>query len=334
MAVPRVMPDHPGCRPPSLSYRTEAVGSKVRYLRTLGRCIAAGQYDGVICGHIHLLPLAWGAARRAGVPLVLIVHGLEAREPSDKWLANRLVSTVDAFVSVSDYTKERVIRWSGVDPERGRVVPNCIDVAQFGPGEPPPSLTERYGLEDRTVIMTLSRLPVQKKRKGHDEVLEVLPELGKEVPHLVYLICGDGPDRPRLEQKAEALGVSDRVIFAGYVPEEEKADHYRMADAFVMPGRTEGFGIVYLEALACGIPVVASAADASREAVREGKLGRVVDPDDLGSVKAGILDALREPQAVPAGLEYFSVDRFRDRWHRVIDDCFRQGTRSPARDRA
>ncbi len=322
-ALPRVMPDAPEAFPSALDYRTEAAGGKIGYLRAAARHIWSGQYDGVICGHLHLLPVAWMAARRAAVPLLLIVHGLEAREPSDKWLANRLLPAVDAFVSVSEHTKRQVVQWSGVAPSKGHVVPNCIDQTKFGPGKSPTYLEDRYGLKDRTVILTIGRLPVQEKRKGHDEVLEVLPELALEISNLTYLICGDGPDRSRLEEKARTLGVQDRVVFAGYVPEEEKADHYRVSDAFVMPGRTEGFGIVYLEAMACGVPVVASSADASREAVRNGTLGTVVDPDDLGDVKQGILEALREPHGVPDGLGYFSVEQFQERWHRIVDDCIR-----------
>lgn len=323
VAIPRVMAEAPGPMPSALTYRTDAVGGKPDFLRVVGAEILSGDYDGVLCGHLHLLPVAWLAARWAGVPLLLVVHGIEARTPSDKRLANRLVPSVDAFVSVSDLTKRQLAEWSGVDPAKGTVVPNCIDRSKFEPGERPGGLEERYGLEERTVIMTLGRLPVQEKRKGHDEVLEVLPDLAEDVPDLTYLICGDGPDRARLEEKARALDVQDRVVFAGYIPEEEKVDHYRGADAFVMPGRTEGFGIVYLEALACGIPVVASSADASQEAVRGGELGVVVDPDDPDDVTAGILEALQEPRGVPDGLEYFSVDRFRERWHRIVRECFR-----------
>jgi phosphatidyl-myo-inositol dimannoside synthase len=95
-----------------------------------------------------------------------------------------------------------------------------------------------------------------------------MPALIKEIPTIAYLIAGDGTDRHRLEEKAKSLGVHGRVVFAGYIPESEKADHYRLADAYVMPGRGEGFGIVYLEALACGVPVVASQVDGGREAVR------------------------------------------------------------------
>nr|WP_272503636.1 glycosyltransferase [Salinibacter ruber] len=177
---------------------------------------------------------------------------------------------------------------------------------------------DRYGLHDRTILLTLGRLSSDEQYKGHDEILEVLPELAEEIPDISYLVCGDGDDRPRLEQKAERLGVADRTVFAGYVPEEEKEDHYRLADAFVLPGRGEGFGIVYLEAMACGVPVVASSADASQEAVRSGKLGQVVDPNDPADIKQGIRTALTESSDVPDGLEYFSAERFTERWHEFI----------------
>ena len=229
-------------------------------------------------------------------------------------------------------TKGRFLAWSGLDPARGTVVPNCIDASGFGPGPKPSDLLERYGLADRTVLLTLGRLSAQERYKGHDEVLEVLPALASDVPDLAYLIVGDGDDRPRLEAKAAALGMADRVVFAGYIPETEKVGHYRLADAFVMPGRGEGFGIVYLEAMACGVPVVASTLDASREAVRDGALGKVVDPDDADDVRAGILAALAANREVPKGLAYFSFEQFIARWHRVVDRVFLPGAGGTALD--
>jgi glycosyltransferase involved in cell wall biosynthesis len=225
---------------------------------------------------------------------------------------------------VSQYTKERFLEWAPLRADQGRVVPDCIDLEAYSPGPKRDALLERYGLRDRTILLTLGRLSSDEQYKGHDEVLEVLPDLAEEVPDVAYLVCGDGDDRPRLERKAKRLGVADCTVFAGYVPEEEKEDHYRLADAFVMPGRGEGFGIVYLEALACGVPVVASSADASREAVRDGQLGAVVDPDDPDDVKKGILKILQEPTGVPEGLDYFSVERFRERWHEVVEMCIRK----------
>ncbi|MGI9090518.1 MAG: glycosyltransferase family 4 protein, partial [Gemmatimonadaceae bacterium] len=270
----------------------------------------------MLCGHIHLLPLAYLAARQFGVPLTLVVHGVEAWQPTRHRIANQLVRRIDSFVAVSEFTKRRLMQWTGLRDEQGFVVPNCVDVSQFGVGAKRPDLLRRYGLEGKTVILTLGRLAGAERYKGFDEVIQVLPELAREIPSICYVIAGDGPDRARLEAKAAKLGVGERVVFTGYIDEREKADHYRLADAFVMPERGEGFGIVYLEALACGIPVIASMADASREAVRDGLLGQVVDPDCPEAIKNAILRALCGGRHAPDGLDHFSTDRFRERWYR------------------
>src|SRR5207249_10072823 len=122
-----------------------------------------------------------------------------------------------------------------------------------------------------------------------------------------------------------SLGVERHVVFAGYIPEEQKADHYRLADAFVMPGRGEGFGIVYLEAMACGIPVVASKADASREAVLDGRLGVLADPSNpqeihaaIQEIHAAIKEALARPHMLQKEVEYFSFEHFVQRWHALL----------------
>src|SRR5688500_18199955 len=114
--------------------------------------------------------------------------------------------------------------------------------------------------------------------KGFDEILDVLPQLIAEIPELIYIALGDGSDRTRLEEKASALGITAHCIFPGYVSESEKLEYYRLADLFVMPSRLEGFGYVFLEALAAGVPVIASKVDGSREAVRNGVWGALVDP--------------------------------------------------------
>ena len=117
-----------------------------------------------------------------------------------------------------------------------------------------------------------------------------------------------------------------QVVFTGYVAEAEKADHYRVADLYVMPSRGEGFGIVYLEALACGLPAIGSKLDGSREALRNGLLGTLVDPANAEELKAAIRLGLRNPsRSVPPGLSYFSYAEFERRCH----DLLRQITRDP-----
>jgi phosphatidyl-myo-inositol dimannoside synthase len=324
-AFPRSMPLPPGPLPEKLDYVTDGLHGKVRY----GACIAKRNLgrpraDLLICGHIHLLPLARMAQYLNSAPLTLVIHGVEAWQPTHSHLANRIARKLKTFMVVSALTKERFLEWTGLPPGHGFVLPDSVSFEEFGAGAPDDRLLDRYALRGRTVIMTLARLSREERYKGIDEVMETLPALAARFPNIAYLVAGEGNDRARLEQKAVDLGIKDRVVFPGYVPEEEKAAHYCLADAFVMPGWGEGFGIVYLEAMACGIPVVASKLDASREAVRNGELGILVDPKNPAELLAGITEALRRPKGiVPAGLEYFSFANFRRRCHGVVNEIFR-----------
>ena len=329
-ALPRVPPSEAVDDVPArVEYRSDVAGPPLSYAKDAARATLGarrGAYACVLCTHLNLVPVAYAAARWHGSPLLLLVHGIEAWTPPDRALARLLAPRADAVAAVSRHTLDRFRGWADVAEARCAVIPNAVDLDAFSPGPKPAALLDRYALHDQTVLFTLSRLSADEQYKGHDEVLEILPTLAEDVPDVAYLIGGDGDDRPRLERKAERLGVDDRVVFSGYVPEPEKGAHYRLADAFVMPGRGEGFGIVYLEALASGIPVVASTADASREAVRGGQLGAVVDPDDPADVRRGIRAALaRERGTVPDGLTYFSQEAFRTRWQRAV----RRATEAP-----
>jgi glycosyltransferase involved in cell wall biosynthesis len=227
---------------------------------------------------------------------------------------------------VSEVTKQRFLGWAKLDGDKAFLLPPAIDLGAFRPGPKDTALLGRYGLTGKTVLMTVGRLASDERYKGVDQVLELLPALSKDIPNIAYLVVGDGTDLLRLEEKAKSLRVDDRVVFAGLIPEAEKANHYRLADAYVMPGWGEGFGIVYLEAMACGIPVVASKVDGSREAVRQGTLGILVDPNDQEEIRTGIIEALNRPRGVvPEGLEYFSYDRFEQRLHHIVSDVVRKG---------
>jgi len=202
-------------------------------------------------------------------------------------------------------------------------VPNAIHLDWYSPGAKDPRLLKRYGLEKRTVLMTLGRLVSRERYKGFDEVIEVLPQLLEQKPDLAYLIVGQGDDRARLEAKVEKLGLQEVVKFSGYVDEAEKAAHYRLADAYVMPSSGEGFGFVLLEALACGIPTIGSCLDGGREALREGMLGKIVDPRSREELQRGILETLEAPRGiVPEGLSYFAYPEFERRCHRLLGGLF------------
>ena len=306
--------------PTGMTYLTGAASGRLRYLSTLVQALRRhGPFDLVLCGHLYLLRGAVLARTLSRAPMAAILHGIEAWQPPPRRTIRWCVPKLDRIVAVSDFTRGRFLSWSGIDQKQTAVVPNAVDLERFSPGPRPDNLAQRHGLTARTVLLTMARLDACERYKGIDEILQVLPGLRSERPDLAYVVAGDGSDRPRLEQRARDLGLADHVRFVGYVPEEEKRDYYRLADAFVMPGRGEGFGIVYLEAMACGVPVVASTADASREAVRDGRLGELADPDSPGSIRDAILRALARSRGErPDGLDYFSVAEFARRWHALL----------------
>jgi len=320
VVVPRTMPFEPVGIPDKVRFVRKAAGGKLSYiLKALEE--ARSGFDLVVCGHINLLPLAGLLNLRFRARLVLMAYGIDVWSKSPA-LTRGWLSAVDQVWSISELTRERMNEWARLPPTRYRLLPNAIHAERYGLAERNPLLEARYSLQHRKVILTLARMPSFERYKGIDEVLEALPELRRYEPTLTYLIVGDGDDRPRLAAKAKALGMSDAVVFAGLISEEEKADHFRLADAFVMPGRGEGFGFVFLEALACGIPVVGSRLDGSREALLNGELGELVDPADPVSVRKGILRAVTQGRAVPAGLEYYSFARFRERLGLALHSLF------------
>jgi glycosyltransferase involved in cell wall biosynthesis len=298
-----------------------ASAGRLRYpLAVWQACRRHGPFDCIFCGHLFLLRNAALARRLQPAPLYGAIYGIDAWVPPKSSSLRRLVPRLDAFLSVSEHSKNRFLSWAPLKPETGRVLPCCVDLDRFTPGARPDYLDQRYQLSGRRVLLTMARLDATERYKGFDETLELLPELRREQPDLAYVVVGDGSDRERLEAKARDLGLQQDVVFTGYVPEEEKVDHYRLADAFVMPGRGEGFGIVYLEAMACGVPAVASIADASHEAVLDGRLGEVVNPDDPAAIAAGIRRALARPRGRPEGLEHFAYPAFAGRVSKWLED--------------
>jgi glycosyltransferase involved in cell wall biosynthesis len=320
IAIPRLIPAPMEPLPLRLRYVTSAVDSKFKYLLTVARVLAERKpLDFVVCCHLNLLPVAWIAGALAGCRVVLIIHGIDAWKPTKNVMINFLAARIDEFIAVSKVTKDRFVAWTGLDPEKGMILPNSVDLDVFRPGPKSSRLLEKHGLQGKSVLMTVGRLVSEERYKGFDEIIELLPALSRMEPSIVYVIVGEGNDRRRLEAKARDIGVSDRVLFAGFVPEGEKCDYYNLADAYVMPSRGEGFGIVFLEAMSCGVPAIGSIADGSREALLNGKLGALVDPDDAEGIARAVLDALKRPKQVPPGLDYFSIGNFDSRVHQIMN---------------
>lgn len=304
VVVPRIIPRAPAAHPvpAKVTFLTGGARSQWSYLRTIAR-LRRERFEVVICGHLNLLPVA-----RAFAPdPVLFVYGIEAWRPPSRFAAKKLIGSCRRVVSISEITLDRFLSWSGYGGPTS-ILPNAIRAEQFGIRAKRSDFVARYGLEGKRVLLTVGRVVAAERYKGFDEVIDVLPQLP---PDVVYLVAGGGDDILRLRMKAARLGVANRVIFTGEFAEEDKPDLFALADVYVMPSRGEGFGFVFLEALASGVPVIGSCLDGGREALLGGELGLLVDPTNPSEVVAAIEEQLPlRSRHVASGLAHFSFDHF------------------------
>ncbi|MEA5510649.1 glycosyltransferase [Crocosphaera sp. UHCC 0190] len=245
----------------------------------------------VFCGHINLAPLIQFFCQPLGIPYTVLTYGKEVWKPLPPQ-QQKALQNAEAIWTISRYSRDCLCQANNIDPKTVEILPCIVDGNQFTPGKKPIELIEKYDLKDAKILMTVARLWSGDIYKGVDVTIRALPKILQSFPNIRYLIIGRGDDRPRLEQLTKALGVGDRVIFAGFVPNEDLANHYRVADAYIMPSQ-EGFGIVYLEAMACGIPVLSGDADGSADPLQDGKLGWRVPHRDSDAVAQGCLEILQ-----------------------------------------
>ena len=319
VVVPRLIVREQEPLPPNVVFDIAAARGKLAWMNAVRRR-AREHFDVVFCGHINLLP----ATQLLRHKPLLIMHGIEAWKPTRRPMTERVIRELRGIISVSELTRDRFLSWSDFQG-LSYVLPNAVRLERYGVRLKRPDLMARWNLAGKRVLLTLGRIVAAERYKGFDDVLEVLPELD---PDVVYLIAGKGDDTDRLRRKAHDLGVADRVVFTGFVSEEEKADVYALADVYVMPSRGEGFGFVLLEAMACGVPVIGSKHDGGREALRHGALGTLVDPANPAEIRMAINDALRDrARRVPKGMEYFAYERFVERVHAIVEDVHSSGSK-------
>jgi len=264
---------------------------RLRLAVALRRCLWQRRPRQVFCGHIKLAPLTQWLCQRFGVPYTVLTYGKEVwdRLPTPE---RRALAAAAEIWTISRYSRDRTCAVNDLDPQKMRILPCVVDGEIFTPGPKSPALMGRYGLTGAKVLMTVARLWSGDSYKGVDVTIQALPAVAKVFPEVKYLVIGRGDDQPRLAQLAADLGVSDRVIFAGFVPTADLPEHYRLADAYIMPSQ-EGFGIVYLEAMACGKPVLAGDADGSADPLQDGRLGWQVPHRDSEAVAAACIEILK-----------------------------------------
>ena len=247
----------------------------------------------VIANHINLSPICLFLNKISNTPYITIIYGVEVWNiPSA--LKRKSLEDSTVVASFSNYTSSQIQKNFNIK-NKIFYFPPTVDFEKFFIKEKSQLLTKKHGIEENCkVILTVARLSYSERQKGYDKVIEAMPQITNRVKDVKYLLVGHGDKKEmkRIEELIRKNNLEDRVILTGHVSNLELADYYNLCDVFVMPSKQEGFGIVFLEALACGKPVIAGNKDGSRDAVLDGQLGLLVDPDNVEEIAGVIMNVL------------------------------------------
>jgi glycosyltransferase involved in cell wall biosynthesis len=280
------------------------MGLKLRFGWRAAREATRWRPDLIICSHLALGPIGRLLANLHRRPYWIIVHGIEAWA-SLPWWKRAALRRADRVLVTSAFNREQAVKRHQIDEERILSLPCALDDTLLNV-EPAKESLHSYLPDDRRVVLTVARMAAVERYKGHEIVLRALPSVVAKIPNLTYVVVGGGDDRDRLEALTDELGLREHVVFAGVVSDPEVAALYQRSEVFVLPARTvlddrnpkgEGFGIVFLEAMAFGKPVVGPNYGAPAELIRHGENGLLVDPEDPASVAEALLDLFTHTDA-------------------------------------
>jgi glycosyltransferase involved in cell wall biosynthesis len=247
----------------------------------------------VISTHLNFAIAGHCLKHLTGTPYWVVAHGVDAWNITNKKLIAGL-KAADRIICVSSYTRDRLLSELNLDPDKVLILLNTFDPNRFKITNKPIHLLERYKLKaSQPVILTVTRLSSAERYKGYDQILQALPQIRHHLPDIHYILVGKGDDRPRIEKLIAELNLQDCVTLTGFVPDEELCEHYNLCDVFAMPSQGEGFGIVYLEALACGKPTLAGNQDGAVDPLRYGELGALVNPTDVDAIAKTLIQILQ-----------------------------------------
>jgi phosphatidylinositol alpha-1,6-mannosyltransferase len=259
-------------------------------------------YDQIILGHINLAIVGMVIkVIRPSARIILIAHGIEVWEKLHL-IKGAFLKRADKIFAVSNFTKEKLVTANNIDPTKVEILHNTLDPYFKIPDTfvKPAYLLDRYKTnKDAKIILTVTRITDTENEKGYDKVIEILSELIKEDPNIIYILAGKYTPKAGsiLKKLVKDQNLESNFILTGYIPESEMTDHYLLADVFVLPSRQEGFGIVFIEAAACGVPVIAGNMDGSIDALNNGEFGRLVNPENSAWILQEIKDILNRSVA-------------------------------------
>jgi phosphatidylinositol alpha-1,6-mannosyltransferase len=311
----------------SILIPTPAVNRRVRTV--------AKNYQSEILWFGAAMPLAWmsGLLKRAGVKrIVALTHGHEvwwAKLPPFREIFRQSTKSIDVLTYLGNFTRSAMTPVVSSHCQLAQIAPG-ISISHFTPGPKSHELIEKFGLEGKQVLVSVGRLV---HRKGQDKWLEALPQILAQHPDVALLLVGIGPRQKKLEELVHKHHLQEYVHFVGRVGYDKLPEYFRLADLFVMPSRSrlaglevEGLGIVYLEASASGVPVLAGMSGGAPDAVIVGKTGEIVDGTSVSAIAESINQLLDNPTRLRemgvAGREwteaYWSWDIWGERFRAVL----------------
>lgn len=275
----------------------------------------------VISNHVNYAIIGYILKLFTGTPYWVIAHGTEVWDIPNS-VHRFALSHADKIISVSNFTAKKLLEYKNIHPDKISILPNTFDSNRFQISSKPTYLLDRHKLTaSQPVILTITRMGRMAQYKGYDKIIHALVKIRYHIPNVHYILVGKGDDKLRIQALVNTLNLQDCVTIAGFVPDEELCDYYNLCDVFAMPSLGEGFGIVYLEALACGKPVLAGNQDGSVDPLADGKLGCLVDPHNVEEISYNLIQILQGNYSNPVvyqpellrqkTLESFDLDKFR-----------------------
>lgn len=294
-------------------------GKRVSFaLSALKKGISA---DLVILSHINLLIFAKLIKKiNPKARIALMAHGIEVWRDLPNWKI-KFLSQCEIW-AVSRFTAKKMSDRYHIPSQNIHILNNCLDPYFTIPTsfEPSETLLAKYQLQPtQAIIYTLARLSSTEQYKGYDEVIKSMVEVIKVLPNAHYLLAGkaDVMEHQRLSTLIKSLDLEKHVTLAGFIADEEVQTHYTSATVFAMPSTGEGFGISFIEAAACGSPVIGGNLDGSTDALLDGKLGKLINPTADGELSKAIIDQILTVKTVESAqklqqtcLAHFSFDRY------------------------
>lgn len=306
------MHDKPADLNTSANYKAYA-GGRLRF--AIAACYKAFGANTLIIAHINLLAIAKLISYiRPNINIIMFAHGIEVWKTLPRWKVKFLHQHTHIW-AVSNYTRNQMLSLHNIAPQRITVLnnslaPNTTLTTDF---TKPQALLSKYNINPQTpVLFTLNRLASAERYKGYDMVIAALAILKKEGLNFTYLLAGkaDQQEHQRITQLIAQHQLNQHVQLIGYVAPQHLTQHFLIADAFVMPSTGEGFGLVFIEAAAQGLQLIAGNQDGSTDALINGKLGQLVNPTNINDIAQAIKKAINNTNHQPEKQQQLALQHF------------------------